>query len=1316
MSHKWNKMKVSELRAIAKERSLKGYSKLKKNDLVRMLFEPPLSVVAQPLLDLPVFKPPLPVVIHPLSVLDPPLLDSPVNDDSPVLLVPTAAKEPEESLGNKVRSEMNSFADWLMSYIPPPVKKVVNKKWEALKSTVLGLFTKQKKFEMRESESAFKGFVKNYTIDGWNGIDAVSFLRAVEPQVTTLLSNNRETKIIFVLTCIMEKTDIKSGEVMSAKIPLVSKATVVLASTDVAKLYEKAKDKIMESMAAFQMLGSNWKFSRVEKLDISTIAYKPLKGSSYIKLPGYLANKKAIINMKNKDNQCFKWCVTRAMNPVKKDQEQITNKLKEQSTLLNWNGIEFPVAVNESTYRRFEKNNNISVNVYGYENEEVYPLYVSKPQADTKFVDLLLISDGEKRHYCWIKNFNRLMSKRTESGHHSTHYCKRCLIGRSTEAALANHLVYCSQHNAQRVVIPKPDTKLSFKNDNRSMRVPFIVYADFESFIKPTDTCQPDPSNSYTNRIQKHTPSSFCFYVKCFDDAVYSQEPVTFSAENEDDDVAQIFFDSLEQNIKNIYQQFKFPKKMIFTKDDAKKYAVTTTCHICEKEFKGKPTDHCHVTERKKRNCIICNEDLDDGTKVRDHCHLTGKFRGAAHNGCNLNYQVPKFIPVVFHNLSGYDSHLFIKKLRSKKVSCIPKNDENYISFSADVIVDKFTDKQGKEKTVTRSLRFIDSFRFMPSSLDALVKNLSEEQCTNLSKFYHSSQFDFLRRKGVYPYDYASSVDILSETELPSKSAFYSKLNDSDISDEDYAHAKTVWEEFGCKTFRDYHDLYNKSDVLLLSDVFENFRDVCMNNYKLDPAWYYTSPGLSWDAMLKKTKVELELLSDYDQLLMFKNGIRGGVSMISKRHAKANNKYMGEAYDSSKPPSFVTYLDANNLYGWAMSKPLPTSGFKWMTEDELNNWESLTSEEGVGCVLEVNLDYPEKLHSLHNEYPLCPESVKLDGSTVAKLIPNLNDKKHYVLHYENLKQCVSLGLKITKIHRAIWFQESAWLKEYIDLNTMLRTAAKNEFQKDFFKLMNNSIFGKTMESIENHVDIRLVTERNAAIELAAKPNYDRCTIFDENLIAVHMRRTKLVYNKPIYLGMCILDLSKTLMYEFHYNYMKKKFKEVSLLMTDTDSGFYEIKTEDFYADISADVDRWFDTSELPENHLSCIRAGVNKKVLGMFKDEASGKPIEEFVGLRAKLYSYKMFQGDEHKKCKGVKKSVVKKTITHDDYIDCLFNGAKQSRRMKVIRSYKHEVYTEEVNKIALSGDDDKRVVQDDGIHTLAHGHYRLNIGKTVCP
>ena len=294
-------------------------------------------------------------------------------------------------------------------------------------------------------------------------------------------------------------------------------------------------------------------------------------------------------------------------------------------------------------------------------------------------------------------------------------------------------------------------------------------------------------------------------------------------------------------------------------------------------------------------------------------------------------------------------------------------------------------------------------------------------------------------------------------------------------------------------------------------------------------------------------------------LLMIKGGIRGGTSTISNRYGVANNRFMGESFDKRKQSSFISYLDANNLYGWAMSKPLPTHGFEWMTEEELVNWRS------TPCILEVDLKYPEELHDLHNDYTLAPESLKPEGSTVCKLIPNLNDKRYYVVHYENLKLYESLGLKVSRVLRGIKFKESAWLKKYIDLNTSLRTKASNDFEKDFFKLMNNSVFGKTMENIENRVDVKLVTNEKDAIKLTSKPNHDNRTIFEENLIAIHMKRTRLVYNRPTYLGMCILDLSKTLTYDFHYNYIKRQYGDrAKLLFTDTDSLCYEIKTNDFY--------------------------------------------------------------------------------------------------------------------------------------------------------
>ena len=745
----------------------------------------------------------------------------------------------------------------------------------------------------------------------------------------------------------------------------------------------------------------------------------------------------------------------------------------------------------------------------------------------------------------------------------------------------------------------------------------------------------------------------------------------------------------LEKDLKAVYMTHG-KAKMILTPEEQQAFERATTCWICQGDL---VKDNSH-------------RDYKNLSPVRDHCHFTGEYRGPAHNKCNLQYRKPKFTPVFFHNLSGYDSHLFIKNLGKTEgnIKCIPNNEVRYISFSKDIVVDRYTDKDKKEHEIKHELRFLDSFMFMPSGLDKLVANLAKGQFKILSTFYQGEQLELLKRKGVYPYDYVDRLDKLAETQLPPKEAFYSRLNKSHITDEDYKHARKVWSEFDCETMRDYHDLYLKSDVLLLADAFENFRDVCLTNYELDPAWYYTAPGLAWDAALKKTKVELELLTDREMLDLFEKGIRGGVSSIMHRYGKANNKYMTEDYNLAEHSKYLQYLDANNLYGWAMSKALPTKGFKWMTEAELKDWKKHS------CILEVDLEYPKELHDLHNEYPLAPERVIVNK--VEKLIPNLNDKTKYVLHYENLKLYESLGLKITKIHRGIRFEESDWLKSYIDQNTSLRAKATNEFEKDFFKLMNNSVFGKTMENIRNRVDIQLVNDKAKARKLAAKSNFQHCTIFDENLVAIHMKKTKLVFNKPVYLGMCILDLSKTLMYDFHYSYIKKKYgPKAKLLFTDTDSLAYEIQTEDFYKDISNDVEAKFDTSNYAKRHPSGIPTGLNKKVIGLFKDECGGKIMQEFVGLRSKLYSYKMYEDIEYKRCKGVKQSVVKNEITFEDYKDCLFGGladGKQMRTMNVIRSHRHGVYTEQVNKIALSAEDDKRVVLEDCVHTLAHGHYSL--------
>ena len=496
--------------------------------------------------------------------------------------------------------------------------------------------------------------------------------------------------------------------------------------------------------------------------------------------------------------------------------------------------------------------------------------------------------------------------------------------------------------------------------------------------------------------------------------------------------------------------------------------------------------------------------------KVRDHCHFTGKYHGAAHNDCNLKCRKPFSIPVIFHNLQGYDAHLFIKQLAkiSGDLTSIPSTEEKYITFSKYITVDQYYSKnKGKLLPKKFEIRLIDSFKFLQTSLANLVSNLNPSDFKNLNRVINHN-VSLLTRKGVYPCDYVTSINKFKETKLPSKEAFYSKLYDEEISDEDYHHVIKVWNTVNCQTLQDYHDLYLTTDVLLLVDVFEYFRKTCLKHYKLDPCHYYTAPCLAWDACFKEIKQEIQLLKDYDVLMMFEQGIRVGISHISERYAEANNKYMKD-FDESKPYTFIQYLDANNLYGWAMSQKLPTHGFKWIDVDKSSVLKILEKKDtNQGFIFEVDLDYPKSLWKTHNDYPLAPERIKIDK--VDKLICSFLPKKNYVLHYKNLKQYLKEGMILKKVHRGLKFYQSPRMEPYIRKNNDLRKEAKNAFEKDFFKLMNNSVFGKTIENIRKRQNVILVDGRKKALKLTTKPNFDRATIFDDHLVAVHMKKQKCI--------------------------------------------------------------------------------------------------------------------------------------------------------------------------------------------------------------
>ena len=570
---------------------------------------------------------------------------------------------------------------------------------------------------------------------------------------------------------------------------------------------------------------------------------------------------------------------------------------------------------------------------------------------------------------------------------------------------------------------------------------------------------------------------------------------------------------------------------------------------------------------------------------------------------------------------------------------------------------------------------------------------------------YDMNKFITILRKGVYPYEYMDEWNKFDEKELPVKESFYSNLMMEDISDTDYKHANNVFKKFDIKNLGEYHDLYVRSDTLLLADVFENFRNACMKNYELDPAHFVSLPGLAWQACLKKkTNVELELITDYDMLLMIEDGIRGGICHAIQRYAKANNKYMND-YNKNKESSYIQYLDANNLYGMAMLEKLPIKGFKWMVDisgiDE-NFVKSYNKNSGKGYVLKVDVDYPYELQNLHCDLPFLPEKIVVNNTK--KLICNLQDKKDYVVHINVLKQALDHGLKLIKVHQVIEFDQEAWLKEHINLNTELRKKATNDFEKDFFKLMNNAVFGKTMENVRKHRDIKLAKTDKKRNKLVSEPNYHTMKLIDDNLAIIEMKKFKVKMNKPIYLGLSILDLSKITMYEFWYDFIKSKYESrAKICYMDTDSFIINIKTEDFYKDISENVMERFDTSNYSYDRPLPIN--VNKKVVGLMKDELGGGIITEFVALRPKAYSYKTDDNIELKKAKGIKKCVINKMLSFRDYKNCLLDNEKVLRSQQRFKSENHIVYTENINKIAVSCNDDKRFVATDGIESYPYGY-----------
>jgi hypothetical protein len=1068
--------------------------------------------------------------------------------------------------------------------------------------------------------------------------------------------------------------------------------------------------------------GSDWLFEKYVRFTIGTNTYKSAFAGSYIPLPDSISKKKACVNIKNNDEACFDWCLLahKFYDTIKSKDKNLTYHYKKHwEAITRPENVQYPV--DENQIEEYENLNNMQINVWelsadfkddGDVRKYLNVIYKSN-QHRKDVVNLLLLNSNDNCHYVYIKNLSRLFNYDEDA--RTKFYCPHCITKSfPNNDKLQTHMFDCAKYSESErkecdIIYEMPSESkgnniMQFKNRGHDFLHPFHVIADFESTLVP----YVDNRECDTKKYQQHIPNSFGVkYCSIHDE---SDEPVYLYNNANPEEVCREFVEKLEQ------------------------YAHQSYAYIKENETNIDWNFTDMINHKNAVRCENCGCDFDDNKnkKCAHHDHITGAYISALCSKCNLLLSYKRFLPVYLHNLKGYDAHLFVNSLykfgqRDCDVSCIPNNEERYISFSKVITVDHYTNKKGEVKPVTFEIRFLDTIGFMNSSIESLVNNL-KKGCTtikdlrskfpNTSKYFtNDSQFNRMTQKGIYPYDYIDNFNRLNETKLPAIKEFSSKLNGTVCSPKEYERADQVWKEFQCEKFMDYHNLYLASDVLLLADVWASFRNTCFTNYKLDCTYYFTAPGLSFDAMLKHTDVKLQLFTELDMYEFVEKGIRGGLSQISTRYAQANNKYMGKDYNKKKEDSYILYLDANALYSWAMSQYLPVSDFKWnseqWTKEKIMNIES---EAKTGYMFEVDLSFPKELHDKMNNYVPLPDNIQVKKddlnewqkenyheSKIRKLCCSFKNRSKYVVNYRNLKLALSLGVKLENVHRVLEFKQSNFMKSYIDLNTDLRKQSKNEFEKDFFKLMNNSVFGKTMENVRNRINFRLVSTNDQAWRVK---NLKHFNIFSETLVGVHIQKKTIKLDKPVYLGQTILDDSKYLMNDFHYNFMLKKIprEDLDLLFTDTDSLCYHIRKHDIFQIMKDNKDK-FDLSDYPVGHE--LHDPTNKKVAGVFKNESIA-PITKFVGLRAKLYSYSVHNDNEnHLRCKGVKKGVANRELNIKMYESILMNRKTKSVNQNGIRSYAHNVFTESCSKVALSGRDDKVFICDNNINTYNFGHYK---------
>ena len=1044
---------------------------------------------------------------------------------------------------------------------------------------------------------------------------------------------------------------------------------------------ETQRREMEERQDIYQAKGSGSPMRHIVQLQWSLSKYHSIPfhvgHARGFKLPPKLALKQAVINVSNAPNgECFKYALLSVLHYGDfEDHHGRAVKYRLWLQELDFTGISFPFQARDLP--AFERHNpTLAINLLEWKINHSILVRGSPVTEGRTVVNILIVND----HYVGVVNINRLLNNGHDHNRNYRKYCERCVRPFFTAKKLEEHLPACMRNEQREYNMPKPGRNLlMFKKWAKTISPSHVLYGDIECMLLEDGTHKP----------------IMCGYL-----VVPNQKIVTLS------DVVPTYYSFVGLNC--IHDML---------------LSLESTCiglHRWNEEYCRERMRQLTPIQGYQHAtailCYLCGGRLDEEKmkKVADHDHFSGQYLGAACNPCNLLRSLRRgTFPIIFHNLRGYDAHHIIKEgvgyFPEWQLSVIPTTKEGYLSIKC-----SFGNKDARTH-----LQFIDSLQFLSASLATLVSNCPSLSLTSTLP----GSMEIKNGKGIFPYSFLDSEEKLMSTHLPPQTAFFDDLTQTPLSNDDYALSQRAWTEFGCHNFGNYTANYLRLDVHQLADVFEAFRAMALEQDGLDPVNYVSLPGLSWDSAFKMTGTHVELLKDSHMYEFFESGIRGGMTFVNRHRVErtANTELL--------------YVDANNLYGQALSMKLPQKDFKWVegSQEMQAVLEALPTidvmESDTGYTLEVDLVIPPELHNLLDDLPLAPENRTVQEPTPFmmelwslaegrrgyragnKLILSHLEKRHYVVHFAALQFYLKMGAIVSKVHRVVSFRQSRFFEPYIVFNSQKRQHASNEFEKDFFKLKNNSLFGKTMENVRNRIDYRLCNTMEKFMTYTSKPLFLSATRFSEDLVGVELLKGVVELDKPVFIGQAVLDLSKLIMYRLRYNklpeYEHRFGGSIRVVAGDTDSFFLEVRDICISEQLlpAMKTDGLLDSSNYPRDHP--LYSSVGKAELGRIKDECAGTPIQDAIFLRPKCYSLLLDGCKEHKRAKGVQRSVLRQEISHQDYVDVVESAVPHHATVRGFRSVAHIISTMTSSKRALSLFEDKRAWVSHDVY-FAYGHVNI--------